>query len=150
MKNWILRWVASVLALLFIVLGYWVWLTSASNGKPVHFGPETQGIWVETPLAILIAVFALGLANSVIRPIILFFAWPINCVTFGLFSFALNVLLFLLVGNIGLGFHVNGILHALIGSVAMGFLSGFINFLLKDKNEGRRRRREPSRRQRED
>ena len=125
MKNWILRWVASILSLLAIVGAYWV--MRPSTGHP--------GIWVESPTAIIIAVVALGLANSVVRPIIMLFAWPINCLTFGLFSFVLNVLLFLMVGNLGLGFHVNGAIDALIGSVAMGFLSGTINFLLKDKGE---------------
>ena len=118
MKNWLMRWIANIVALLIIVYAYWA--TNSTKGHP--------GIYVETPTAIAIAVVALGLANSVIRPIILFFAWPINCLTFGLFSFVLNVLLFLLVGNLGFGFHVTGPLHALIGSVAMGILSGAINF----------------------
>ncbi len=124
MKNWILRWVASILALLAIVGGY-----------TVMKGPNGPGIFVDSPTAIAIAVVALGLANSVIRPIIMLFAWPINCLTFGLFSFVLNVLLFLMVGNLGFGFHVSTPLDALIGSVAMGVLSGTINFFLTDSGE---------------
>lgn len=129
MKNWILRWVASILALLLIVWGYS--LAGGTHGHP--------GIWVESPTAIAAAVVALGLANSVIRHIIMIFAWPINCVTLGLFSFVLNVLLFLMVGNLGFGFHVTSVPDALIGSVAMGVLSGLINFVLADKGEKRKR-----------
>jgi len=129
MKNWILRWVASILALLLIVAGYTVWK-----------GPKGPGIFVDSPTAIVAAVVALGLANSIIRPIIMLFAWPINCLTFGLFSFVLNVFLFLMVGNLGFGFHVSTPLDALIGSVAMGVLSGAINFFLTDKGEKRRDR----------
>ena len=132
MKNWILRWVASILALLMIVAGYS--LTKGADGHP--------GIWVESPTTIVIAVVALGLANSVIRPIIMLFAWPINCLTFGLFSFVLNVLLFLMVGRVGLGFHVTTPLDALIGSVAMGVLSGMINFFLTDSGDKSRERRD--------
>jgi putative membrane protein len=128
MKNWFIRWVASILALLLIVGGYS--LTKGDSGHP--------GIYVESPTAVVIAVVALGLANSVIRPIILFFAWPINCLTFGLFSFVLNVLFFLIVGNLNFGFHVTSPLHALIGSVGMGVLSGAINFFLKDRGEKRK------------
>ena len=131
MMNWLIRWAASILALLVIVAGYWMTRTGGTH----------PGIWVESPTAIIIAVVALGLANSVIRPIILIFAWPINCLTFGLFSFVLNVLLFLMVGNLGLGFHVKTAFDALIGSLAMGVLSGLINFLLTDKGEKRRDRR---------
>jgi putative membrane protein len=125
MRNWILRWIASTLALLAIVGGYWV--TRGASGHPA--------IWVESPTAVIVAVVALGLANSVVRPIVLFFAWPINCLTLGLFSFVLNVLLFLMVGNLGFGFHVTSPVAALIGSVAMGLLSGIISFVLQDNGK---------------
>lgn len=121
MRNWLMRWVASTLALLVIIGAYSI----------VHT-PNGPGISVDTPVAFGFAVVALGLANSVIRPIIMLFAWPINCLTFGLFSFALNVLLFLAVGNLNFGFHVKTPLDALIGSVAMGVLSGMINLFLTD------------------
>ena len=130
MKNWLFRWIASILALLVIVGVYY--LTKTGHSHP--------GIWVSSPTSIIVAVVALGLANSVIRPIIMIFAWPINCLTFGLFSFVLNVLLFLVVGNLGLGFHVEGAVHALIGSVAMGILTGAINMLLTDKGDKRKPR----------
>ncbi len=126
MKNWILRWVASILALLLIVAAY----TAVK-------GPKGPGIFVDSSTAIVIAVVALGLANSVVRPIIMLFAWPINCLTFGLFSFVLNVALFMIVGNLGFGFHVSTAFDALIGSVAMGMLSGTINFFLTDNGEKR-------------
>ena len=125
MRNWILRWIASILALLAIVGAY-------SLTTPV---PSARGIWVESLTAVGIAVIVLGLVNSVIRPVILFFAMPINCLTFGLFGFVLNVLLFLMVGNLGFGFHVVHPIHALIGSVAMGVLSGVINSILSDTGE---------------
>ena len=41
MKNWILRWVASILALLVIV-----WVYSVYGGSHGH-----PGIWVESPTA---------------------------------------------------------------------------------------------------
>src|ERR1051326_7646950 len=130
MKNWLLRWLASILALLLIVYGY-----------AMVQGPKA-GISVDTPTAVVIAVVALGLANSVIRPIIMLFAWPINCLTFGLFGFVLNVLLFLIVGNLGFGFHVRHAVDALVGSVAMGVLSGTINMFLTEAGEKRRERRD--------
>ena len=127
MKNWIMSLVANILALIIITVGF------NATKDPKHFhAATTPGIWADTPTAILFAVGALGLANSVVRPIILFFAWPINCITFGLFSWVLNIVLFLIVGNLGFGFHVNGAIAALIGSVAMGIISGAISFFLVD------------------
>ena len=123
MKNLFARWIASAIALLI--------LTQAS------IGIEAKG-----PAALLIAVVALGLANAVIRPIIMFFAWPINCLTFGLLGFAINVLLFGVVGGgIVPGFAVTGTktisapMSALIGTVGMSLISGLINFFLKDRGD---------------
>jgi len=120
MKNWIMRWVASVLALLIIGVAY---------PQGIHLD------FVHHPAALLIAVVALGLANTLIRPIIMFFVWPINCLTFGLLGFLINVLLFWAVGSIIPGFEVKGPIAALVGSVSMGVLSGAINFLLKDRGD---------------
>ena len=119
MKNWLVRWLASAMALYALTLA-------------------NVGIMVDNPWVAIVAVIALGLANSLIRPLIMFFVWPINCLTFGLLGFAVNVLLFWLVGSGFLhGFHVSSARGALIGSVAMGIMSGLINFLLKDRGERR-------------
>ncbi|HZT41681.1 MAG TPA: phage holin family protein [Chthonomonadaceae bacterium] len=118
MKNWILRWIASAVALYVV----------ANIVPGIHLAKNDLG-------ALIVAVIALGLVNSLIRPIIMFFAWPINCLTFGLFGFALNVVLFLIVGQVVPGFKVDGIVPALIGMILMGIISGIINFLLKDRGD---------------
>ncbi len=116
MKNWLLRWVASALALFVITQAH-------------------VGISVQNPLSLLFAVLALGLVNSLIRPLIMLLVWPINCLTFGLLGFAVNVILFYLVGKNLPGFTVRDLPSALIGSVAMGLLSGLFNFFLKDRGD---------------
>jgi putative membrane protein len=118
MRNWIVRWIASAVALLIIT----------------HVVP---GIWVKNDVqTLLLVVVVLGFVNVFIRPLIMFFVWPINCLTFGLLGFAINVALFWLVGNIQPErFHVKSALAALIGSVAMGVISGLINMLLKDRGD---------------
>ncbi len=117
MKNWIIRWVVSALALYVITL--------------LHIG-----VVVDNPITALVVVVVLGFVNSLIRPIIMFFVWPINCMTFGLMGFVVNVALFLAVGS-GLihGFAVHGWKAAFIGSILMGFLSGLFNFVLKDRGD---------------
>jgi putative membrane protein len=133
MRNWLLRWIASTVALLVItiVMPYF--------GLGIHL--DTQH-----PLNLALGVIALGLVNAVLRPIIMFFAWPINCLTFGLLGFVVNALLFWLVGNadkfdknLSLGFHVDanasGFYASLIAPVAMGLISGLINMLFKDKDD---------------
>jgi putative membrane protein len=122
MRNWLLRWVASGLALYII--------TKLHIG--IHVDKDSLG-------TLIVAVIVLGLINSFLRPIILFFVWPINCLTFGLFSFVVNAMLFWLVGsNLVPGFHVDGFVPALIGSILMGLISGFLNFILADRNDRER------------
>lgn len=117
MKNLIARWITSGLALLIV-------------------SQVVPGIRADNLVTVLLVVVVLGLVNAFIRPILMFLAAPINCLTFGLFSFVINALLFWLVGSdLVPGFHVKGFLPALIGSIAMGILSGFFNFVLKDKGD---------------
>ncbi len=121
MKNLLTRWIASALALFIIA--------------QLKIGIEVKDQGVQTAGTLLMVVLVLGLANALIRPIIMFFAWPINCLTFGLFGFVLNVGLFWLVGTFVPGFHVSGPKAALLGFIAMGLISGLINFLLKDRGD---------------
>ena len=123
MKNWITRWIVSALALFIItqIPGVGVTLTSHNTAAFTSLG---------------IATVAIGLANSLIRPIVMLLGGKIvNCLTFGLFGLVLNTILFWLVGTFVPGFKVSGPVAALIGSVAMGVISGLLNFLLKDRGE---------------
>lgn len=121
-RNLITRWIANALALFIIT-------------QIPHIGVSLThhdaGAW--TTLAI--AAVAIGLANALIRPIVMFFGAPINCLTFGLFGLLVNAGLFYLVGTFVPGFKVEGFLPALIGSLAMGIISGLLSFLLKDKGD---------------
>ena len=53
-----------------------------------------------------------GLVNAIIRPILMFFTFPLFILTFGLFAFVLNALMLWLTSSLsnalGLGFHVSG------------------------------------------
>lgn len=121
MRNWIARWIISALAL-FLLVQFYPSIQIHAHGAQYVF-------------TILLVSVALGLFNSLIRPIILFFAWPINCLTFGLFGFALNVACFWLLGTILPTFRISSPGAALIGFIAMGLISGLLNFFLRDANE---------------
>ena len=119
MKNWIVRWIANIVALFVVTLVV----------PGIHFDEKHY-------LSLVFVVVGLALANAVIRPIIMFFAWPLNCLTFGLFGFVLNVLFFWIAGSgVVPGYAVHGPIPALIGSVAMGILSGVISFIFKDRGD---------------
>lgn len=119
MKHLLLRWIASALALLVVV----------TVVPGIHVAEKDKA------LTLLITAAVLGLVNSFIRPIIMFFVWPLNCLTFGLLGFVINVLMFQLTDYLVDGFKIDNLLAALIGSLAMGILSGWFNMLLGDKKD---------------
>ena len=65
----------------------------------------------------------LGLVNLLIKPVLLFFAFPITVVTLGLFVFVINALMVMLVAHWVDGFAVYGFVSALVFSVILSFVN---------------------------
>ena len=85
-----------------------------------------------------VVILALTLVNAVLRPILKLLTLPLNCLTFGLFSFVINAFLFWLVGQLGLGFVVKGWVAPLFGSLVLSVISGILNSFVVETNERRR------------
>jgi putative membrane protein len=81
------------------------------------------GIHIDGYLAALIAAFALGFVNTLIRPILLVLTLPITLVTLGLFIFAINGFLFWFVGSVLKGFVVDSFWHGVLGAVLYSIFS---------------------------
>lgn len=120
----LLRIAASALALYLTVL----------LGQHWHLGLfVTHGLaGIE---ATAIAALVLGIANGVVRPLVLLLALPVTCATFGLFGLIVNAVLFWLVGQYVPGFHVQGVEAALFGSIVMGLVSAVLNALVVKPGE---------------
>lgn len=73
----------------------------------------------------LVAAAIWGLMSLTLRPILLILTLPINLITFGLFSFVLNALLFWFLSSFIQGFSVAGFVPALIGSFFL-FLAAWV------------------------
>ena len=65
---------------------------------------------VDSFVAALIAALALGLINTLIRPLLILLTLPATLLTLGLFIFVINGLLFWWVGSFVDGFHVERLL----------------------------------------
>jgi len=83
----------------------------------------------------LLVAFFWGVAQSLIRPIILLVLLPINLLTLGLFTFVVNALLLWGIGNIIQGFFVEGFIPAFLGSLVLSGVGMFINAVLKEREE---------------
>jgi putative membrane protein len=123
----LLRWILSVAALYLTVLA----------GLALHLrfyvAPGLQGVE-----GLLLMVVVLGIVNAIIRPLILFIALPLSCLTFGLFAFVVNALMFWIAGQIVPGFHIAGFWAPLFGSLVMSLVSGALNnLLISDREQGK-------------
>ncbi len=119
MISFFVRLAASVAALFFIA--------GASGGS----------IQVTTVGAGIITALVLGLANALVKPVLMFFTGiltlPLSCITLGLWnlvlSLLLNAFLFYGVGQVINGFEVKGFWAAMLGALAMSVVNSLASAL---------------------
>lgn len=86
-------------------------------------GIQLAGGWETTLLVALVW----SVLTIVVRPVLTILTLPITILTFGLFSFVLNALLFWAMTLIVPGFVVAGFLPAVLGALVLSILSWFIH-----------------------
>ena len=96
--------------------------------------PHAHIVAADRWLMMLIAVAVLGFANAVVRPVLKLLTLPLNCLTFGLFSFVINAALFWAAGHFTGAYEV-GFLGALAGSIVMAIINGLASNLLVPEGE---------------
>jgi len=77
------------------------------------------GIACDGALALIVVTVLLSFFNAVLKPLLVLFTLPFILVTMGLGVVVINAFLFLLVGRIVHGFHVEGFWSALGGSLVV-------------------------------
>ena len=95
---------------------------AVSPGRPAD--PRDRGEGFGTAL---FAALILGIVNTFIRPVLVFFTLPISLLTLGLFTLVINALLFWLVGSLVTGFEVHGFLSAFFGAIIVSIISWVLN-----------------------
>jgi putative membrane protein len=92
-------------------------------------GGLVSGIEVRTGRAALLGAIGLGIANAVLRPLLLVLAFPITLLTLGLFAWVVNALVLMLVAAFVDDFEVDGFWPALWGSVLLAALNFGVGLL---------------------
>jgi putative membrane protein len=77
------------------------------------------GIHCDDGATLLAVVVLLSLFNAFLKPILVLFTLPFIAVTLGLGMIVINALLFLFVGRLVNGFHVEGFGSAVAGSIVV-------------------------------
>ncbi len=89
-------------------------------------GRLVSGIEVRDGKAAVFGALGLGLANGLVRPILIKLTLPITVITLGLFVFVVNALMIMLAAAFVDGFEVDDFPSALWAALALGLM----NFLV--------------------
>jgi len=110
----LLHWVLNALALLIVA----------------HVVP---GVAVSGTGTALLAAVLLGLANAVLKPILVLLTLPVTILTLGLFLLVINGLLFWAVSALMTGFEVRGFWTGVLGALVYSVLTGVLSLLVRPR-----------------
>ena len=94
--------------------------TAGSLGVASHL---FRGLKFDSTGALVVSALLLGLANAIVKPLLIVLTLPLTLVTFGLFLLVINALMILLVAALVKGFRVSGFWTALFASIFISLLS---------------------------
>jgi putative membrane protein len=78
---------------------------------------------------LLVIAVVWGILTVFIKPILVILTLPINIMTLGLFTFVINAVLLLIMGNIVPNFHLAGFGTALLAAIVLAIINGFLSKL---------------------
>lgn len=93
-------------------------------------GKLVDGIEVRDAKAAVFGALVLGLANALVRPLVVLLTLPATVLTLGLFLFVVNALMLMLAAAFVPGFSVKGFGSALWGSVGLAVLNLLVGVVL--------------------
>ena len=84
-------------------------------------------IHADAPKDLAWAAVVLIIVNTLIRPLLILFTFPLVILSLGLFLLIINALLLYMVPHFVTGFHVPGFFSAFFGSVILSLITGFFS-----------------------
>ncbi|MBB6216032.1 putative membrane protein [Anaerosolibacter carboniphilus] len=116
MTKFLLRWIASAAS---------IYITAALF----------ENIYITGFAAAMIAAVILGIANMIVKPIIIVFTLPINILTLGLFTLVINgIVLKMTAGFVG-GFMIDGLTTAILASIVLSIVHMLLSGILGVKKD---------------
>lgn len=92
-----------------------------------------SGVRFDGAVALFLAAALLGVANAIVRPIVIFLTLPITLVTLGLFLLVINGLMVMFVAWLMPPFHLSGLGPAILASVIVGLTGWAANAFVGSK-----------------
>jgi putative membrane protein len=84
-------------------------------------------------MAALVAAFVLGIANAILRPVLVILTLPITLLTLGIFLLVINGLMLWITSGLVSGFNVNGFFGAVLGSILISLVSWILSMVIHSK-----------------
>ena len=85
--------------------------------------------------ALAIGAIVLGLANAIIKPILIIVSCPLEVLTLGLFTLVINALIFLFGLRLVSGWEVPGFWSAFWAAIVMSIISWILSMVLGESRE---------------
>jgi len=104
------------------------WLINALSLLAVPY--VLPSVSVDSFYIALVTALALGLVNTLIRPLLLLITLPITILTLGLFTLVINGLMFWFVASFVEGFHVAGFWSAFWGAIVYSLISAVASWII--------------------
>ncbi len=102
------------------------------NGLAVYISAQLiPGVVVNSFMTALVVSVALGIVNTLLKPLLIILTLPATLLTLGLFTFFINALMVYLVATYVPGFHVNGLWAAFLFSITLSIVGWFLRGLTK-------------------
>jgi putative membrane protein len=90
-----------------------------------------RGISCDDGVTLLTVVVLLSFCNAILKPLLVLFTLPFIIVTMGLGVVVINALLFLFVGELVRGFHVDGFWTAVCGSLVVSVTNWLVSAFVR-------------------
>ncbi|MEY4764524.1 MAG: hypothetical protein RI907_1197 [Pseudomonadota bacterium] len=102
----------------------------------VHWASTSLSLWAATRIfeglqfkdgeTLLVSALVLGLANAVVKPLLILLTLPLTVFSLGLFLLVINGAVLMMVSRLVQGFTIDGFGTALLASLFISMLSTFI------------------------
>ncbi len=90
-----------------------------------------DGIHLKSFGAAIAVALVLGLINTLVRPVLLFFSFPVIILSLGLFLLVINALMLQFAAVLVSGFSIDGFWWAVAGSVVISAISWLLGSLFR-------------------
>lgn len=97
------------------------WLLSALSLLVVAF-LLPKGFHLDSPWIALLVAAVLGIANIIVKPLLVLLTLPVTLLTFGIFLFVINAVILLLVSSVVKGFIIDGFATAFFAAIILWIL----------------------------